>query len=67
MPEICDQLSFHGKIESRLRRLQDIDITKVSTDSGAYRLSWLISLIEQDRSARREIRQLERVIDAIVR
>ena len=64
--EIRDQLSNHGKIESRLRRLEDIDISTVSTDSGGYRLSWLVPLIDQDRLARREIRRLERLIDQLL-
>lgn len=34
--------------------------------AGEYRLSWLIPLIDQDRQARREIRQLERVIDELL-
>ena len=58
--EIRDQLEATGKIESRLRRLSDIDATVVSTMAGAYRLSWLIPLIDQDRDARRQVRQLER-------
>jgi transposase len=64
--EIRDQLSTHGKIESRLRRLEEIDLDVELTESGDYRLSWLIPLIDQDRSARREIRRLERVIDALL-
>jgi len=31
--------------------------------AGAYGQSWLLPLVDQDRQARREIRQLERVID----
>ncbi len=64
--EIRDQLTATGKIESRLRRLHDIDTTAVSTMAGAYRLSWLIALIDQDRQARRQIRQLERDLDALL-
>lgn len=60
--EIRDQLSMTGKTEARLRQLECIDLTKVSTPSGTYRLSWLIPLIEQDRGARRDIRRLERLI-----
>jgi len=64
--DIRDQLAMTGKIESRLRRLEDIDTTVVSTAAGAYRLSWLIPLIDQDRAARRQIRELERTLDALL-
>jgi transposase len=64
--EIRDQLTTTGKIEGRLRRLEQIDASVVSTMAGAYRLSWLIPLVEQDRSARRQIRQLERDIEALL-
>jgi transposase len=64
--EIRDQLSATGKIESRLRRLEQLDTTTVSTMAGAYRLSWLIPLIDQDRAARREIRRLERELDGLL-
>lgn len=57
--EIRDQLTATGKIEGRLRRLEDIDTTVVSTPAGAYRLSWLLPLVDQDRAARREVRRLE--------
>ncbi len=64
--EIRDQLSSHGKIESRLRRLETINIDLEVTDASDYRLSWLLPLIDQDRHARREIRRLERVIDGLL-
>ena len=64
--EIRDQLSATGKIESRLRRLEDLDTTTVSTLAGAYRLSWLTAFIDRDRQARREIRQLERDLDELL-
>ncbi len=64
--EIRHQLSTNGKIEGRLRRLETIDVTVASTSSGAYRLSWLLPLIDQDRSARREVRRLERLIDQLL-
>ena len=64
--EIRDQLTTNGKIESRLRRLEQIDTSVVSTMAGAYRLSWLVPLVEQDRVARREIRQLERDLDRLL-
>jgi transposase len=64
--EIRDQLSHDGKIESRLRRLEHIDTTTTSTSAGAYRLSWLLPLINQDRNARREIRRLEAELDALL-
>lgn len=63
--EIRHQLPTTGKIESRLRKLKTIDTSCVSTVAGEYPLSWLIPLIAQDRQARREIRQLERVIDEL--
>lgn len=64
--EIRDQLTTSGKIEGRLRRLETIDTTVVSTTAGEYRLSWLIPLVDQDRAARRHIRQLEADIDALL-
>lgn len=38
----------------------------MSTIAGEYRLSWLVPLIDQDREARRKIRQLERDIDDLL-
>jgi transposase len=64
--EIRDQLTTTGKIEGRLRRREQIDTSIVATLAGAYRLSWLLPLVEQDRAARRQIRQLERDIDALL-
>jgi transposase len=64
--EIRDQLTASGKIEGRLRRLENLDTTVASTLAGDYRLSWLIPLVEQDRQARRQIRQLERVIEGLL-
>lgn len=64
--EIRDQLSTTGKIESRLRQLERIDIAASSTAAGDYRLSCLVPLIDQDRRARREIRQLEAQLDELL-
>lgn len=64
--ETRDQLSTTGMIESRLRQLEAIDLTHVSTMAGEYRLSWLLPLVEQDRAARREIRRLERDLDRLL-
>jgi transposase len=64
--DIRDQLNAQGKIESRLRRLETIDTTTVSTMAGAYRLSWLVPFIDRDRETRREIRRLERLIDELL-
>jgi transposase len=64
--EIRDQLPTTGKIESRLRKLAAIDKTVVSTQAGAYRLSWLVPLIDQDRAARRQIRRLEHDLDELL-
>ena len=64
--EIRDQLTSDGKIESRLRRLEDIDPDIDTTPAGAYRLEWLQAFIGQDRTARREIRRLERLIDELL-
>jgi transposase len=64
--EIRDQPTSNGKIEGRLRRLEQIDTIIVSTMAGKYRLSWLIPLADQDRAARRQIRQLERDLDALL-
>lgn len=64
--EIRDQLTTTGKIEGRLRRLEQIDISVVLTLAGEYRLSWLIPLVDQDRADRRQIRRLERDLDALL-
>lgn len=64
--EIRDQLTTNGKIEGRLRRLEQINLSVVSTMAGEYRLSWLIPLVDQDRAARRQIRQLERDLDDLL-
>ena len=64
--EIRDQIDTTGKIESRLRQLEQINTTTVSTIAGEYRLSWLLPLIDQDRAMRREIRHLERDIDQLL-
>lgn len=64
--EIRDQLTTCGKIESRLRRLEQIDPASAATASGAYRLGWLQAFIDQDRAARSEIRRLERLIDELL-
>jgi transposase len=64
--EIRDQLPTTGKLESRLRRLETVDTIDVSTRAGAYRMSWLIELVDQDRRARREIRTLERRIGELL-
>jgi transposase len=60
--EIRDRLGSHGKVDSRLVRLAklDIDPDQVSTAAGAYRLSWLLPLVERDRQQLAEIRRLER-------
>ncbi len=64
--EIRDQLPTTGKIESRLRALEQVDTNLASTRSDQYRLSWLTPLIDQDRNARREIRALERHIGTLL-
>jgi transposase len=64
--EIRDQLLTTGKIESRLRRLEHITAPAGTSPSGICRLGWLQSFIDQDRAARREIRQLERRVDQIL-
>jgi len=64
--EIRDQLPTTGKIESRLRKLEAIDTSIVSSAAGAYRLSWLLPLVDQDRAARRQIRRLERDLDDLL-
>ena len=64
--EIRDQIPTTGKIESRLRRLERINTNASSTMAGEYRLGWLVPFIDNDRIARREIRQLERKIDGLL-
>ena len=64
--EIRDQLCTDGKIESRLRRLELVDSHVVSTLAGSYRLQWLLAFVDQDRSWRREIRQLEADLDTLL-
>ncbi|WP_420626191.1 RDD family protein [Candidatus Poriferisodalis sp.] len=54
-----------GKIESRLHRLGQIDPDTATIPAGRYRLEWLQAFIDQDRTARREIRRLERLIDEL--
>ncbi len=57
--DIRDQLTVNGKIEGRLRRLAQLEHPDTTSVAGAYRLTWLVAFIEQDRVARREIRRLE--------
>ena len=64
--EIRDQLNSKGKIEGRLRRLEHIAPDIDTTPAGAYRLGWLQAFIDQDRTARRKIRRLERLIDELL-
>ena len=64
--EVRDQLAMCGKIESRLRRLEQIDPDTATTAAGTHRLGWLQALIDQDRAARNEIRRLERIIDELL-
>lgn len=66
--EVRDQLGSHGKVESRWARLTtlDIDPAAVSTTAGAYRLSWLTRLVEDDRRAAAEIRRLERELGRLL-
>ena len=47
-------------------RLEAIDPATDTTPAGAYRLEWLQAFIGQDRTARREIRRLERLIDELL-
>ena len=61
--EIRDQLTSHGKIEGRLRRLEHIDPDIDTTPAGAYRLGWLQAFVDQDRTARRDIRRLDELLD----
>ena len=51
--EIREQLAMTGKIEGRLRQLERIDTTVISTRAGDYRLSWLLPLVDEDREMRR--------------
>lgn len=66
--EIRDQLNAQGKIEARLVRLGQLEITPsaASTPAGAYRLSWLQAAVDQDRQALAEIRRLERELDRLL-
>lgn len=64
--EIRDQLAMTGKIEQRLRQLEHIDTSVVSTIAGEYRLSWLVAFIEHDTALRSQIRQLERDLQALL-
>jgi transposase len=63
---IRDQLNASGKIEGRLRRLEPLNPAEATTPAGAYRLSWLVALVDADRAARREIRQLEHDLDRLL-
>ena len=64
--EIRDQLSTDGKIEARLRRLEHLDPAECSTPAGRYRLEWLQAFIDRDRTARSDIRRLERRLDELL-
>lgn len=64
--EVRGQLAACGKIESRLRRLEQIDPDTATTPAGRHRLGWLQAFIDQDRAARNEIRRLERLIDELL-
>jgi transposase len=64
---VRDQLTTTGKIESRLRRLEHLNIDDFElTAAGRHRLAWLQEFIERDRQARQEIRGLERQIDRLL-
>jgi transposase len=64
--EIRDQLGTHGKVGSRLRRLERIDTTIATTLAGRYRLDWLLAWIAQDRAWGVEINRLEADIDRLL-
>ena len=59
-------VAHDGKIKSRLRRLEHVDASTVSTYAGAYRLGWLLAFVDQDRAWRRQIRQLEAELDTLL-
>ncbi len=61
--EIRDQLPTTGKIN---RRLKTIAASASSTMAGDCRLGWLVPFIDNDRTARREIRRLERLIGELL-
>jgi transposase len=65
--EIRDLLTTNGKIEGRLRRLEQLDPNvNVSTIAGQYRLAWLLDIVDKDRNDLREIRRLEKDIADIL-
>jgi transposase len=66
--EIRDRLDAQGKIEARLVRLGQLEITPsaVSTPAGSYRLSWLQAAVDHDRQALAEIRRLERELGRLL-
>ena len=63
---VRDQICSHGKVESRLRRLEQVDLTAVDTAAGEYRLCWLTEFLAQDRRWRREIKNLEIVLGQLL-
>ena len=64
---VRDLLTTTGKIESRLRRLEHLNIDDFDlAPAGRHRLEWLVDFIDRDRQARREIRALERQIDRLL-
>lgn len=63
---VRDQIGSHGKVESRLRRLEQIDMSVVDTAAGEYRLGWLIEFLAQDRRWRRKIKDLEAELAALL-
>ncbi len=64
--ELRDQVPTVGQIDQRLRHLATIDTTIATTRAGAYQLSWLVPLIDQDRELQAEIRRLERLLGALL-
>ena len=64
--EIRDQLAACGKIESRLRRLEQTDPDTATAPADRHRLGRLQALTGQHRAARSEIRRLERLADGLL-
>jgi transposase len=59
-------LTSNGKIEGRLRRLEQIDTCIVTTAAGRYRLECVLELVDEDRAILRKVRALERELNALL-
>lgn len=64
--EIRDLVDRTGKLDNRLRQLEDLQALPGTSPAGLYRLEWLQNHITADRAAAAEIRRLERLLDKLL-